>query len=92
LTWKLPSLQGTPFLDDVRSVMSKLEQRMSAKEREELAAFGERFMYMPDHAEPVQLCRDAARVSRAKSRSSAPAQQSRRFDHGRAKHFCVIHR
>ena len=42
-------LQGTPFLDDVRSVMSKLEQRMSAKEREELAAFGERFMYMPDH-------------------------------------------
>lgn len=42
-------LQGTPFLDDVRSVMAKLEQRMSDKEREELAAFGERFMYMPDH-------------------------------------------
>lgn len=33
----------------MRSVISKLEQRMSAKEREELAAFGERFMYMPDH-------------------------------------------
>ena len=42
-------LQGTPFLDDVRSVLAKLEQRMSDKEREELAAFGERFVYMPDH-------------------------------------------
>ncbi len=42
-------LQGTPFLDDVRSVMSKLEQRMSEKEQVELAAFGERFVYMPDH-------------------------------------------
>jgi predicted DNA-binding transcriptional regulator YafY len=42
-------LQGTPFLDDVRSVMAKLEQRMSDKEQAELAAFGERFVYMPDH-------------------------------------------
>jgi predicted DNA-binding transcriptional regulator YafY len=42
-------LQGTPFLDDVRSVMTKLEQRMSDKERAELATFGERFVYMPDH-------------------------------------------
>jgi predicted DNA-binding transcriptional regulator YafY len=42
-------LQGTPFLDDVRSVMTKLEQRMSEKEQAELAAFGERFVYMPDH-------------------------------------------
>lgn len=42
-------LQGTPFLDDVRSVMTKLEQRMSDKERAELAAFGDRFVYMPDH-------------------------------------------
>lgn len=42
-------LQGTPFLDDVRSVMTKLEQRMSAKEQAEIAAFGERFVYMPDH-------------------------------------------
>lgn len=42
-------LQGTPFLDDVHSVMTKLEQRMSEKERSELAAFGERFVYMPDH-------------------------------------------
>ena len=42
-------LQGTPFLDDVRSVMQKLEQRMSDKERSELSAFGERFIYLPDH-------------------------------------------
>lgn len=42
-------LQGTPFLDDVRSVMTKLEQRMSDKERAEVATFGERFVYMPDH-------------------------------------------
>ncbi len=42
-------LQGTPFLEDVRSVFAKLEQRMSDKERAELASFGERFVYMPDH-------------------------------------------
>jgi proteasome accessory factor B len=42
-------LQGTPFLEDVRSVFTKLEQRMSDKERAELASFGERFVYMPDH-------------------------------------------
>ena len=42
-------LQGTPFLDDVRSVMIKLEQRMSGAEKAELASFGERFVYMPDH-------------------------------------------
>ena len=39
----------TPFLDDVQSVLAKLEQRMSAKERAELEAFGEQFVYMPDH-------------------------------------------
>lgn len=39
----------TPFLDDVVSVLGKLEQRMSDKERAELAAFGEQFVYMPDH-------------------------------------------
>ena len=39
----------TPFLDDVLSVMQKLEQRMNDKERTELAAFGEQFVYMPDH-------------------------------------------
>ncbi len=39
----------TPFLDDVVSVLGKLEQRMSDKERTELAAFGEQFVYMPDH-------------------------------------------
>lgn len=42
-------LQGTPFHDDVHSVMAKLEQRMNDREREELAAFGERFVYLPDH-------------------------------------------
>jgi predicted DNA-binding transcriptional regulator YafY len=42
-------LRGTPFLDDVNSVLAKLEQRMSTREREEHAAFGERFVYMPDH-------------------------------------------
>ena len=42
-------MEGTPFLDDVRSVMQKLEQRMSDKERAELAAFGEHFNYLPDH-------------------------------------------
>jgi predicted DNA-binding transcriptional regulator YafY len=42
-------LRGTPFLDDVHSVLAKLEQRMSEKEREEHASFGERFVYMPDH-------------------------------------------
>jgi hypothetical protein len=39
----------TPFLDDVLSVLQKLEQRMNDKERAELAAFGEQFVYMPDH-------------------------------------------
>lgn len=39
----------TPFLEDVLSVLTKLEQRMTDKERDELAAFGEQFIYMPDH-------------------------------------------
>jgi predicted DNA-binding transcriptional regulator YafY len=39
----------TPFLEDVLSVLTKLAQRMSEKERSELAAFGEQFIYMPDH-------------------------------------------
>lgn len=42
-------LRGTPFLDDVNSVLAKLEQRMSPKDREEHASFGERFVYQPDH-------------------------------------------
>jgi predicted DNA-binding transcriptional regulator YafY len=42
-------MQGTPFLDDVRSVMTKLEQRMSDAERADLATYGERFIYLPDH-------------------------------------------
>jgi predicted DNA-binding transcriptional regulator YafY len=41
--------KGTPFLDDVESVLNKLEQRMSEKERAEHAALGEQFVYMPDH-------------------------------------------
>ena len=39
----------TPFLEDVVSVLRKLEQRMSDKERAEHIAFGEQFAYMPDH-------------------------------------------
>ena len=39
----------TPFLEDVKSVLAKLEQRMSQKDRAELEAFGEQFVYMPDH-------------------------------------------
>ncbi len=42
-------LQGTPFHDDIASVMAKLEQRMNDKERKELDALGERFVYLPDH-------------------------------------------
>jgi hypothetical protein len=42
-------LQGTPFHDDIGSVMAKLEQRMNDKERAELGSFGARFIYMPDH-------------------------------------------
>jgi proteasome accessory factor B len=42
-------LRGTPFHDDVHSVMAKLEQRMSDQERSELRTFGDRFVYMPDH-------------------------------------------
>ena len=41
--------KGTPFLDDVESVLNKLEQRMSERERAEHAALGEQFVYMPDH-------------------------------------------
>jgi len=41
--------RGTPFLEDVISVLNKLEQRMSEKERAELAAFGAQLVYMPDH-------------------------------------------
>jgi predicted DNA-binding transcriptional regulator YafY len=41
--------ERTPFLDDVVSVLAKLEQRMSEKERAEHTAFGEQFVYMPDH-------------------------------------------
>ena len=43
------AFRHTPLLEDVVSVLSKLEQRMSAKERSELAAYGEQLVYMPDH-------------------------------------------
>jgi predicted DNA-binding transcriptional regulator YafY len=43
------AFKRTPFLDDVLSVLRKLEQRMSEKERNELTIFGEQFVYMPDH-------------------------------------------
>lgn len=39
----------TPFFEDVATVLEKLEQRMSAKERAEHTAFGQQFVYMPDH-------------------------------------------
>lgn len=39
----------TPLLEDIASVLGKLAQRMSDKERAELTAFGEQFVYMPDH-------------------------------------------
>lgn len=42
-------LQGTAFLDDIHAVMEKLEQRMTGKERDEQRAFGDRFLYLPDH-------------------------------------------
>ena len=39
----------TPFLEDVVSVLAKLEQRIGDKERTEITAFGEQLVYMPDH-------------------------------------------
>jgi predicted DNA-binding transcriptional regulator YafY len=39
----------TPFLEDVVSVLAKLEQRIGDKERAEITAFGEQLVYMPDH-------------------------------------------
>jgi predicted DNA-binding transcriptional regulator YafY len=41
-------LRGTPLHDDITSVLTKLEQRMSPEEREEHATFGDRFAYIPD--------------------------------------------
>lgn len=41
-------LRGTPLLADVRSVLAKLEQRLSAEERAEQATFPDRFAYIPD--------------------------------------------
>jgi hypothetical protein len=38
---------------DVRWVFTKVEQRMNDKERAELASFGERFVYVPDHGDQV---------------------------------------
>lgn len=41
-------LRGTPLLADVRSVLAKLEQRLTADERAEQATFPDRFAYVPD--------------------------------------------
>lgn len=41
-------LRGTPLLADVRSVLAKLEQRLTADERAEHATFPDRFAYVPD--------------------------------------------
>jgi predicted DNA-binding transcriptional regulator YafY len=41
-------LRGTPLHDDVLSVLTKLEQRMSPEERAEHAMLGDRFAYIPD--------------------------------------------
>jgi proteasome accessory factor B len=42
-------LKGTPFHEDIHSVMSKLDQRASEKERSEVISAGERLVYLPDH-------------------------------------------
>lgn len=39
---------GTPFAEDVESLLAKLLQRTTAKERAELAADRDRFAYIPD--------------------------------------------
>ena len=41
-------LRGTPLLADVRSVLAKLEQRLTAEERAEQESFPDRFAYVPD--------------------------------------------
>jgi proteasome accessory factor B len=41
-------LRGTPLHDDVRSVLTKLQQRMTPDERAEHETLGSRFAYVPD--------------------------------------------
>jgi predicted DNA-binding transcriptional regulator YafY len=41
-------LRGTPLWEDVASLQEKLAQRLGPDERAEHAAFGERFVYIPD--------------------------------------------
>jgi predicted DNA-binding transcriptional regulator YafY len=41
-------LRGTPLWEDVASLTTKLEQRMTPEERAEHATFGDRFAYIPD--------------------------------------------
>jgi predicted DNA-binding transcriptional regulator YafY len=41
-------LKGTPLAEDVESLLSKLQQRATAKERAENAADRDRFAYVPD--------------------------------------------
>lgn len=40
--------KGTPFAEDVESLLAKLQQRATAKERAEFAADRDRFAYVPD--------------------------------------------
>jgi len=41
-------LRGTPFHEDVTSVLAKFEQPMNASERKEHGALGQHFAYVPD--------------------------------------------
>jgi predicted DNA-binding transcriptional regulator YafY len=41
-------LHGSPYFEDVLSVLDKLEQRLNPAQREEYAAFDDRFIYVPD--------------------------------------------
>src|SRR5262245_55273886 len=41
-------LKDTPLYEDVASICEKLMELLTPSEREELATFGERFVYVPD--------------------------------------------
>lgn len=52
--------KGTPFAEDVESLLAKLQQRATAKERAEFAADRDRFAYVPDGG--TKVYRDKADV------------------------------
>ena len=52
--------KGTPFAEDVESLLTKLQQRATAKERAEFAADRDRFAYVPDGG--IKVYRDKADV------------------------------